>query len=102
MPQDRGGGGRSTTFARIETDSLGEIEVAHDRYWGAQTERSRRNFRIGDEAMPTPMVRAIALVKKAAALTNREIGLLEENLAEAIAKAADEIIDGKLDPHFPL
>ena len=80
----------SPTSTRIETDSLGQIEVANDRYWGAQTERSRRNFKIGEEYMPTPMIRAIALVKKAAALTNREIGLIEERLAQAIAAAADE------------
>ena len=80
MPQDRGAKGGAPTSARIETDSLGQIEVAHDRYWGAQTERSRRNFKIGDEAMPKPMIRAIAMVKKAAALTNREIGLLEQGL----------------------
>ncbi|HCL62472.1 MAG TPA: class II fumarate hydratase, partial [Rhizobiales bacterium] len=92
----------SPTSARTETDSLGPVEVANDRYWGAQTERSRRNFKIGDEMMPKPMIRAIALVKKAAALTNREIGLLEERLAKAIAAAADEVIEGKLDGHFPL
>jgi fumarate hydratase class II len=92
----------SPTSTRIETDSLGQIEVANDRYWGAQTERSRRNFRIGDEQMPKPMVRAIALVKKAAALTNHEIGLLDERLAKAIAAAADEVIDNRLDAHFPL
>ena len=92
----------SPTSARIETDSLGQIEVANDSYWGAQTERSRRNFRIGEEKMPKPMIRAIALVKKAAALTNHEIGLLEERLAKAIAAAADEVIKNKLDAHFPL
>ena len=92
----------SPTSARIETDFLGQIEVANDSYWGAQTERSRRNFRIGEEKMPKPMIRAIALVKKAAALTNHEIGLLEERLAKAIAAAADEVIENKLDAHFPL
>src|SRR3989337_3367841 len=102
MPQDRGAKSGSPTSTRIETDSIGQIEVAHDRYWGAQTERSRRNFRIGEEAMPTPLIRAIALVKKAAALTNREIGLIEERLAKAIAAAADEVIEGKLDAHFHL
>ena len=102
MPQDRGAEGGGASTARIETDSLGGVEVAQDRYWGAQTERSRRNFMIGDESMPKPLVRAIAMVKKAAALTNREIGLLEESLATAIATAADEIVEGKLDPHFPL
>ena len=75
MPQDRGAKSGSPTSARIETDSLGRSKWRNDRYWGAQTERSRRNFRIGEESMPKPMIRAIALVKKAAALTNREIGL---------------------------
>jgi fumarate hydratase, class II len=102
MSQKRGPLSESPTSTRIETDSLGTIEVAQDRYWGAQTERSRRNFKIGDEAMPKPLIRALALVKKAAALTNREIGLLEERLATAIAAAADEVIEGKLDGHFPL
>jgi fumarate hydratase class II len=102
MPEDRGAGSEPPTSARIETDSLGQIEVAADRYWGAQTERSRRNFKIGEEFMPRPMIRALALVKKAAALTNREIGLLEERFANAIAHAADEIVEGKLDGHFPL
>jgi fumarate hydratase class II len=102
MPQKRGPSSQSPTSTRTESDSLGTIEVAQDRYWGAQTERSRRNFRIGDEAMPKPLIRALALVKKAAALTNREIGLIEERLATAIAAAADEVIEGKLDGHFPL
>jgi fumarate hydratase, class II len=102
MSQKRGPLSESPTSTRIETDSLGTIEVAQDRYWGAQTERSRRNFRIGDETVPKPLIRALALVKKAAALTNREIGLLEERLAKAIAAAADEVIEGKLDGHFPL
>jgi fumarate hydratase class II len=88
--------------ARIETDAFGPIEVAADRYWGAQTERSRRNFRIGNEAMPKPLIRALALVKKAAALTNLELGLLDQKNGQAIASAADEVIDGKLDAHFPL
>jgi len=102
MPQDRDAGGKSKTSVRIETDSLGQIEVMEDRYWGAQTERSRRNFKIGEEVMPRPLIRALALVKKAAALTNREIGLLEENFAKAIAAAADEVIEGRFDGHFPL
>jgi len=87
---------------RIESDSLGTIDVEQERYWGAQTERSRRNFRIGEESMPKPLIRALALVKKAAALTNRDIGLLEERLATAIAAAADEVIEGRFDAHFPL
>lgn len=102
MPHDKDAGGKSGTSVRIETDSLGQIEVSEDRYWGAQTERSRRNFKIGEEVMPGPMIRALALVKKAAALTNGEIGLLEERLAKAIAAAADEVIEGRFDGHFPL
>jgi len=87
---------------RTETDSFGPIDVPADRYWGAQTERSRRNFKIGDEPMPKPLVRAMAMVKKAAALTNLELGLIDKRIAEAIATAADEVIEGKLDDHFPL
>ncbi|MGJ4994287.1 class II fumarate hydratase [Bradyrhizobium sp. HKCCYLR20261] len=87
---------------RTETDSFGPIEVAADRYWGAQTERSRQNFRIGHDRMPMGVVRALALVKMAAAKTNQELGLLEPRMAEAIVQAAQEIIDGKLDDHFPL
>ncbi len=87
---------------RTETDSFGPIEVPSDRYWGAQTERSRRNFKIGDERMPKPLIRATAMVKKAAALANCELGLLDQALASAIADAATEVIDGKLDGHFPL
>ena len=90
------------TSTRMESDSFGPIEVAGDRYWGAQTERSRRNFRIGDESMPKPLIRALAMVKKAAALTNLELGLIDARLANAIAAAADEVIEGKLDTHFPL
>jgi fumarate hydratase class II len=87
---------------RTETDSFGPIEVATDRYWGAQTERSRNNFRIGEERMPRPLIRALAIVKAAAAETNRELGLLDARRAKAIVQAAQEIIDGKLDDHFPL
>ncbi len=87
---------------RIETDSFGPIEVPADRYWGAQTERSRNNFRIGEERMPRPIIRALAIVKQAAAQTNLELGLLDARRAKAIVHAAQEIIDGKLDDHFPL
>jgi fumarate hydratase class II len=87
---------------RSETDSFGPIEVAADRYWGAQTERSRRNFRIGDQRMPMPIVHALGMVKLAAAETNRELGLLDRRRAGAIIRAAREVIDGKLDGHFPL
>ncbi|ODR94158.1 class II fumarate hydratase [Methyloceanibacter stevinii] len=93
---------KSSSAPRTETDAFGPIEVPGDRYWGAQTQRSRQNFQIGDERMPEPMIRAMALVKKAAALTNQELGRLDSTLAEAIATAATEIIDGKMEGHFPL
>src|SRR5450631_4010380 len=87
---------------RTETDSFGPIEVAADSYWGAQTERSRQNFRIGHDRMPMAIVRALGIVKLAAAQTNRELGLLDRRRAGAIARAAHEVFDGKLDEHFPL
>ena len=92
----------SAASTRTETDSFGPIEVGSDRYWGAQTERSRQNFRIGEEVMPKPLIRALAMAKKAAALANLELGLLDQQLALAIAAAAEEVIKGKLDTHFPL
>jgi fumarate hydratase class II len=87
---------------RTETDSFGPIDVAADRYWGAQTERSRSNFRIGTERIPLPVVHALALIKLAAAETNLALGSLDARRAKAIVQAAREIIDGKLDDHFPL
>ncbi|MDT3687995.1 MAG: class II fumarate hydratase [Pseudorhodoplanes sp.] len=87
---------------RTESDSFGPIEVAGDRHWGAQTERSRNNFRIGDERMPTALVRALAIVKRAAAETNVKLGTLDSKRGRAIVQAAQEVIDGKLDDHFPL
>ena len=87
---------------RTETDSFGPIEVPADRYWGAQTERSRNNFRIGDARMPRPLITALAIVKRAAAETNLELKSLDARRAKAIMQAAQEIIDGKLDDHFPL
>src|SRR3954453_12996120 len=87
---------------RSESDSFGSIEVAANRYWGAQTERSRQNFRIGQDRMPMPVVHALGLVKLASAETNRELGLLDARRAGAIIRAAREVIDGKLDDHFPL
>jgi fumarate hydratase class II len=87
---------------RTETDSFGPIEVPADRYWGAQTERSRQNFRIGQDRMPMEIVRALGIVKLASAETNRELGLLDQRRARAIVRAAREVIDGKLDDHFPL
>ncbi|MFL6817109.1 MAG: class II fumarate hydratase [Bradyrhizobium sp.] len=87
---------------RIETDSFGPIDVPADRYWGAQTERSRQNFRIGQDRMPMAVVRALAMVKLAAAETNRELKLLDRRRADAIIRAAREVMEGKLDDHFPL
>lgn len=87
---------------RIERDSLGPIEVPSERLWGAQTERSRRNFRISGERMPEALIRALVLVKKAAAEANRELGTLEAEKAAAIARAADEVLEGKYPDEFPL
>ena len=92
----------SSAATRSETDSFGPIDVAADRYWGAQTERSRRNFRIGHDRMPMPIIHALAMVKLASAETNREFGLIDRRRAGAIIRAAREVIDGKLDDHFPL
>ncbi len=90
------------TSGRIETDSFGPIEVPADRYWGAQTERSRQNFRIGSDRMPLAIIRALGIVKLAAAQTNRALGLIDQRRAGAIMRAAREVIDGKLDDNFPL
>ncbi|RMF09162.1 MAG: class II fumarate hydratase [Alphaproteobacteria bacterium] len=87
---------------RIEQDTFGPIEVPADRYWGAQTQRSLQNFPIGWEKMPKPVVRALGIIKKAAARANQRLGNLEDRIAEAISEAAQEVIDGKLDDHFPL
>jgi fumarate hydratase, class II len=87
---------------RTETDTFGPIEVPVDRYWGAQTQRSLHNFRIGSETLPAPLVRALGIVKQAAARVNREQGQLEPRLADAIARAAAEVADGRLLDHFPL
>ncbi len=94
--------GSRSNSTRTETDSFGPIDVPADRYWGAQTERSRQNFRIGHDRMPMPIIRALAIVKLAAAETNRDLGLLDQRRAGAIVRAAREVIDGKLDDHFPL
>jgi fumarate hydratase class II len=88
--------------ARTETDTFGPIEVPGDRYWGAQTQRSLENFRIGTERMPQPLIRALGVVKRASAEVNRDLGLLDAKRARAIIGAAQEVIDGKLDDHFPL
>lgn len=90
------------TTTRTETDTFGPIEVPADRYWGAQTERSRRNFRIGEERIPMPLIRALARVKRVAAEVNGELGLLAAPLMRAIVTAADEIVAGRFDDHFPL
>jgi fumarate hydratase class II len=90
------------TNTRTETDSFGPLEVPADKYWGAQTARSLINFRIGTEKMPPPIIRALGIIKRAAALTNKELGELEPRLADAIAAAAEDVIDGKLDDNFPL
>ena len=87
---------------RIETDSMGEIKVASDRYWGAQTQRSIENFKIGGDRFPKEMIRALGILKKAAALTNQELGILPADKADLIIRAANEVIEGKLDDHFPL
>ena len=90
------------TASRIETDTMGEVAVPSDRYWGAQTQRSLQNFKIGGERMPRPLVRALGLQKKASALANLALGKLDPIVADAIARAADEVIDGTLIEHFPL
>jgi fumarate hydratase class II len=87
---------------RTERDTMGPIEVPADRYWGAQTQRSLHHFRIGSERFPREMIRAFGILKKACALVNRDLGLLADDKARAIVAAADEVIDGRLDDHFPL
>ena len=87
---------------RVETDTLGAIEVPADRYWGAQTQRSLQYFRIGGDRFPREMIRAFGILKKACALVNRDLGLLPEDKAQAIVQAAEEVIEVKLDDHFPL
>jgi fumarate hydratase class II len=90
------------TATRIETDSMGEIAVATNAYWGAQTQRSFQNFKISGEKFPREFIRAYGLVKKAAAIVNAELGEIKKEKGELISKAADEVIEGKLDAHFPL
>lgn len=87
---------------RMESDTMGNIEVPADRYWGAQTQRSLQNFKIGAERMPAPLIRAFGIQKKAAALTNAKLDKLDQKIANAIVQAADEVIDGTLLDHFPL
>jgi fumarate hydratase class II len=90
------------TKTRIETDSFGDIAVPADRYWGAQTQRSLENFKIGGERMPIPLIHALGVIKSAAALVNRDLGLLNDDIATVIMSAAAEISAGQLDDHFPL
>jgi len=92
----------SVLRTRTETDSFGPIAVPAQAYWGAQTERSRHNFPIGEQPMPRPLIAALVLAKRAAAETNRALRLLDAQRAKAIVQAAQEILDGKLDEHFPL
>ncbi len=87
---------------RIESDTMGEVAVPAWAYWGAQTERSLRNFRIGEERMPRPLIRALGIVKHASATVNEQLGKLDASRAEAIRQAAQQVIDGGLDEHFPL
>src|SRR3954454_1104936 len=91
-----------TPAFRTETDSFGPIEVPADRYWGAQTQRSLQNFKIGGERMPAPLVRALGIQKKASAKANIELGAIDAKIGQAIVDAAEEVIDGTLIDHFPL
>jgi fumarate hydratase class II len=90
------------TSVRLESDSMGEIEVPADKYWGAQTQRSLLHFNIGDDKMPREMIRALGILKKAAGLVNAELGKLPSDKLKLIVLACDEVIEGKLDEHFPL
>ncbi len=93
---------KAKTETRAETDSMGQIDVATDKYWGAQTERSLHHFDIGHDVMPREMIRALGLLKKAASQVNEDLGKLTPDKSKLIQQAADEVIDGKLDAHFPL
>ena len=90
------------TKTRTETDTFGAIEVDASRYWGAQAERSKNNFKIGWERQPAPIIRALGIIKRAAAETNMDLGRLDPKLGKAIVAAAQEVVEGKLDEHFPL
>ena len=92
----------SSSSVRSETDSFGAIDVPADHYWGAQTARSLQNFKIGGQTMPVPLIRALGILKKAAAQVNVKLGVLDAKLGEAIAQAADEVASGKMDGEFPL
>ena len=92
----------ASSNTRIETDSMGEIEVPNDRYWGAQTQRSLLHFNIGYDVMPREMIRAFGVLKKACAIVNNDLGKLPDDKLKLIVQACDEVIEGKLDEHFPL
>jgi len=92
----------STENFRIETDTMGEMKVPSGKYWGAQTQRSLQNFKVGNNRMPKEVITALAILKKAAAMVNADLGKLPQDKKDAITKAADEVIAGKLDDHFPL
>ncbi|PIS09966.1 MAG: class II fumarate hydratase [Bdellovibrio sp. CG10_big_fil_rev_8_21_14_0_10_47_8] len=87
---------------RIEKDTMGEVKVPADKYWGAQTQRSTENFKIGGDRFPREMIKALGVLKKCAALTNHQLGLLDQKKTDLIVKAANEVIQGELDAHFPL
>ena len=87
---------------RIERDSLGEVKVPAEKYWGAQTQRSYENFKIGGQQMPAEIIHAFAILKKAAAVTNKELGVLSVEKADLIKQVCDEILAGELDDQFPL
>src|SRR5512135_1120495 len=90
------------TPTRTETDTFGAIEVASDKYWGAQAQRSLGNFKIGWEKQPAPVIRALGIIKRAAAETNMALGRLDPKIGETVIMASQEVIEGKLDAHFPL
>ncbi|HTR04007.1 MAG TPA: class II fumarate hydratase [Thermoanaerobaculia bacterium] len=90
------------TKTRTESDTMGKVEVPADRYWGAQTQRSLHHFKIGPERFPRAMIRALGILKKSAAVVNRDRGALDAKKADAIIRAADEVLEGRLDDHFPL
>src|SRR5947208_7906891 len=92
----------ATKNTRIESDSMGQIEVPADKYWGAQTERSLLHFNIGYDVMPREMIRALGILKKACAMVNHNLGKLPADKAKLIAQVCDEVIEGKLDAQFPL
>src|SRR3954470_10795901 len=102
LPRISPGHGTEMAATRTETDTFGPIEVAGDRYWGAQAQRSLGNFKIGWEKQPLAIVRALGIVKRAAAEANMALGVLDKKLGQTIVDSAQEVIDGKLNDHFPL